>query len=447
MTLNVFIESLGCAKNLVDSEVMMGLLQKYDYKLTGNEYEADIIIVNTCAFIDDAKQESIDTIIELGRLKKSGNCKVLVVAGCLGERYAKEVLDELDEVDAVVGTSKYTEIIKVIDHALKGKKIIESGDINVAISEDLPRILSTPKHTAYLKISEGCDNYCTYCIIPKLRGAYRSREMEHIIEEAKDMVQKGVKEIVIIAQDTSVYGVDLYGEYKISELLRKLCEIDELKWIRLLYCYPDKITDELIHVIAEEEKICEYLDLPLQHCNNDILKRMNRKLTKEHILEVMNKLRSKVTNMHLRTSLIVGFPGETEEQFEELKEFVTEMKFDRLGVFTYSKEEGTPAANFKDQVPEEIKNQRRDEIMMIQKEISFQKNLEKIGNIYDILVEEKVEGEDVYVGRSRYDASDVDCVVYFDCAKQIELGSFVQVKITDTLEYDLLGEIINESCE
>lgn len=447
MNLKVAIESLGCAKNLVDSEVMMGLLAQYNFQLTNNKYEAEIIIVNTCGFIEAAKQESIDTIVELGTLKKDGNCKLLVVSGCLAERYAKELIKELPEVDAVIGTGNYPEIIKVIYDTLKGEKIVKSGNINIEISEDLPRVLSTPGYTAYLKIAEGCDNYCTYCIIPKLRGSYRSRKMEYILREAKDMVSKGVKEIILIAQDTSKYGIDLYGEFKLTELLRKLCKIKELKWIRLLYCYPDNISDELINVIKEEDKICKYLDLPIQHCNDLILKRMNRKTTKEHILHVIRKLRQKIVDIHLRTSLIVGFPGETNSQFEELKDFVKDVKFDRLGVFSYSQEEDTPAAKFEDQIPEEIKEQRRDQVMNIQKEISFQKNMEKIGNIYDILVEEKVEEEDLYIGRTAYDAPEVDGVVYFNATKSLNFGDLVKVKITDTLEYDLIGEILDESCE
>ncbi|TCO79885.1 30S ribosomal protein S12 methylthiotransferase RimO [Marinisporobacter balticus] len=446
MNLKVSIESLGCAKNLVDSEVMMGLLSQYKYQLTNDKYEADIIIINTCGFIEAAKQESINTIIELGSLKKDGNCKLLVVSGCLAERYSKDLLEELPEVDAVIGTGNYPEIIKVIDDTLKGKKVVKSGNINIEISEDLPRILSTPSYTAYLKIAEGCDNHCTYCIIPKLRGVYRSRKMEYIIEEAKELAKNGVQEVILIAQDTSTYGIDLYGEIKLPALLKKLAKIEGLKWIRILYCYPDQVSDELIAVMAEESKICKYLDLPIQHCNNNVLKRMNRQTTKEHILRVINKLRESIKDMHLRTSLIVGFPGETEEDFNELKEFVKEVKFDRLGVFTYSQEEDTPAAKFSDQIPEEIKEERRNEIMHIQKEISFQKNREKIENIYDILIEEQVE-EYVYIGRTAYDSPEVDGVVYFNATNTLNLGELVKVRITDTLEYDLLGEIVDEPCE
>ncbi|QXM06089.1 30S ribosomal protein S12 methylthiotransferase RimO [Crassaminicella indica] len=447
MHLKVFIESLGCSKNLVDSEVMIGLLSQYDFEIIKDQYEADIIIVNTCGFIEAAKQESIDTIVELGTLKTNGNCKLLVVAGCLAERYAKELAEELPEVDAIIGTGNYPEIIKVIHDTLKGERVVKHGNINMEISEDLPRTLSTPEFMGYLKIAEGCDNYCTYCIIPKLRGNYRSRKMEYIIKEAEEMAKKGVKELILIAQDTSRYGIDLYKAYKLPELLKSLAQIDGIKWIRILYCYPDKISDELIKVMAEESKICKYIDVPIQHCNNEILKRMNRKTSKEHILHVMNKLRHKMPDIHIRTSLIVGFPGETKEQFEELKTFVKDVKFDRLGVFTYSQEEDTPAAKLKDQISEEIKEQRRASIMAIQKEISLQKNMEKIGNIYDILIEEKIDEEDVYVGRTMYDAPEVDGIVYVNSTKPLSIGDLVKVKITDTLEYDLLGEILYESCE
>lgn len=446
MKYKVAIESLGCAKNLVDSEVMMGLLSQYDFELIQDQFEADIIIINTCGFIESAKQESINTIIEAGRFKEEGNCKLLVVCGCLAERYSGELLDELPEVDAVIGTGNYPEIIQIINDTLKGKRIVKSGDMNIKISEDLPRMLSTPSHIAYLKIAEGCDNCCTYCIIPKLRGSYRSRSMENIIEEAKKMVNQGIKEIILIAQDTTRYGIDLYGEFKLSTLLKELCKIDGLKWVRLLYCYPDEISDELIQTMAQEDKICKYLDLPIQHCNNSILKKMNRKTSKEHILYIIGKLRENMPNIHLRTSLIVGFPGETEEQYEELKKFVSDVKFDRLGVFTYSQEENTPAAKLPNQISEGTKTQRQEGIMMMQKEISLQKNKGKVGNICDILIEEKVEGEDVYIGRTEYDAPEIDGVVYLQSNQSQNPGDFVKAKIIDGLEYDLIGEMLDESC-
>ncbi|AOT68221.1 30S ribosomal protein S12 methylthiotransferase RimO [Geosporobacter ferrireducens] len=447
MNLKVFVETLGCAKNLVDSEVMMGLLTQNDYMLTKDKFAADIVIVNTCGFIEAAKQESIDTIIDLGQLKNDGNCKLLVVAGCLGERYAEDLMKELPEVDAIIGTGNFPEIIQILDDTLQGKKIIKSGDINIKVSEDLPRFISTPRHTAYLKIADGCDNGCTYCIIPKLRGSYRSRDMEQILKEARSLAQEGVKEIILIAQDTTRYGIDLYGEYKLSDLLKKLCTIDQFHWIRILYCYPDEITEELIDVIAKEKKICKYLDMPIQHCNNQVLKRMNRRTSKEHILKVIEKLRNQCPDIALRTSLIVGFPGESDEQHEELKQFVEIVQFDRLGVFTYSQEEDTPAANFPDQIAEELKEKRRDEIMRLQQQISYKKNMEKIGNIYDILVEEKVEGESVYIGRTAYDAPEIDGVVYVHAEKTLHPGALVRVLIKDALEYDLMGEMLNEPCQ
>ena len=445
MNLKVLIESLGCAKNLVDSEVMMGLLSENSYHLTNIKSEADIIIVNTCGFIDAAKQESIDVILELAKYKKHGKCKMLVVSGCLAERYSKELYHELPEVDAIVGTGNFPEIIQIISDAFKGNRISKAGNIDVEISEDLPRIISTPNYTAYLKIADGCDNCCTYCIIPRLRGRYRSRKIESIVKEANNMVQNGIKELILIAQDTTRYGIDIYHEYKLPELLRKLCSIEGLKWIRLLYCYPEQITDELITTIAEEEKICKYLDMPIQHCNDHILKIMNRRTNKEHIFNIINKLRQRIPAIHLRTSLIVGFPGENEEQFNELVEFVDRVKFDRLGVFAYSQEEDTPAAKFSNQIPESEKLRRQDIIMSIQREISKQKNNEKIGNFYDILVEEKIEDEGIYLGRTQYDSPEIDGIVYLNTSQILNKGSFVKAKIVDALEYDLLGEMVDES--
>ncbi|SHI78538.1 SSU ribosomal protein S12P methylthiotransferase [Geosporobacter subterraneus DSM 17957] len=447
MNLKVYVETLGCAKNMVDSEIMMGLLTNYDYVLTKDKHTADIVIVNTCGFIEAAKQESIDTIIALGQLKNEGNCRLLVVAGCLGERYSEDLMKELPEVDAIIGTGNFPEIIQILDDTLQGKKIIKSGNINIQIAEDLPRIISTPKHTAYLKIADGCDNGCTYCIIPKLRGSYRSRAIEQILKEAQALADNGVKEIILIAQDTTRYGIDLYGKYKLADLLKELCKIEALSWIRVLYCYPDEITEDVIEVIASEKKICKYLDMPIQHCNNQVLKRMNRRTNKEHILKVIDKLRRNCPEIALRTSLIVGFPGETEEQFKELKQFVSDVQFDRLGVFTYSQEEDTPAASLPDQIPEEIKEKRRDEIMIIQQQISYKKNMEKIGNIYDILVEEKVEGESVYIGRTAYDAPEIDGIVYVHSERTLGPGVFVRVLIKDALEYDLMGEMLNEPCQ
>ena len=445
MNLNVLIESLGCAKNLVDSETMMGLLSHNSYKLTTVKSEADIIIVNTCGFIESAKQESIDVILELAKYKREGNCKLLVVSGCLAERYCEDLLKELPEVDAIVGTGNFPEIIQVIEEAFKGSRITKAGNINAEISEGLPRIISTPNNSAYLKIADGCDNCCTYCIIPKLRGKYRSRKLESILAEAEKMVKAGIKEIIIIAQDTTSYGIDMYHEYKLAELLQRLCALDGLKWIRLLYCYPEQITDELIAVIAQEEKICKYLDMPIQHCNDNILKRMNRRTNKEHILGIIEKLRQCIPDIHLRTSLIMGFPGETIDQFNELEEFVKNTRFDRLGAFSYSQEEDTAAATFPNQISEPEKQRRLESIMALQQKISFEKNKEKIGFLYDILVEEKIEDEGVYLGRTQYDAPEIDGIVYVHTSKKLDIGTFVKVRIIDALEYDLLGEMVDES--
>ena len=444
MNLKVLIESLGCAKNLVDSEVMMGLISENNYQLTTNKSEADVIIINTCGFIEAAKQESIDVILEHTKYKEVGNCKMLIVSGCLAERYCEELLNELPEVAAVVGTGNFPEIVQIIDDTFKGQRVTKTNNVDAIISEELPRVLSTPSHTAYLKISDGCDNCCTYCIIPKLRGKYRSRRMEVIVKEAQQMVQNGVKEIILIAQDTTRYGIDLYNEYKLSELLARLSTIQDLKWIRLLYCYPEQITDELINIIAKEEKICKYIDMPIQHCNDQILKLMNRRTNKRHILSIINKLKESIPGIHIRTSLIVGFPGETKEQFNELVAFVEEVKFDRLGVFTYSQEEDTPAANLPNQLEESEKQSRQHWIMSTQMKISQEKNKKKIGKFYDILVEEKIDGENIYIGRSQYDSPEIDGIVYINTDQTLNKGSFVKVKIVDALEYDLLGEMVDE---
>jgi len=441
----VYLETLGCSKNQVDSEIMLGILNKHNYTLTRNELDADIIIVNTCGFIESAKQESIDTILSLADLKTIGNCKVLIVTGCLTQRYSEELSEEIPEVDAFLGTTNFNEIAEIVDKTLgEGKRIVSTTSADKALSYDLPRILTSPAYSAYLKIAEGCDNYCTYCIIPKLRGKYRSRPIENLVDEAKKLAKNGVKELIIIAQDITRYGLDIYGNHQLVKLLKELSLIEEIEWIRLQYSYPDIISDELIDLIAENNKICNYIDMPIQHCNNEILKKMNRRTTKEHILRVINKLRNKIPNIALRTSLIVGFPGETDEQFAELYDFVKEVEFDRLGVFTYSKEENTPAAELPDQISEEVKEDRRDQIMLLQRDLSFKKNMDKIGNIYDILIEEKVENEDVYVGRTEFDAPEVDGVIYISSDLDIGIGEFIRAKVIDALEYDLIGEIVDE---
>lgn len=448
MNEKVYLETLGCSKNQVDSEIMLGILNKYGFDLTHDSSNAEIIIINTCGFIESAKKESIDTIIELGELKKTGDCKVLIVTGCLTQRYSKELSEEIPEVDAFLGTTNFNEIADIVKNIIgTGERIVSTASIDKDVPYDLPRILTSPSYTAYLKIAEGCDNLCTYCIIPKLRGKYRSRPIEKIVDEAKNLAQNGVKELIVIAQDITRYGLDLYGNYQLVKLLKELAQIKELKWIRLQYAYPDIISDELIDVIADNEKICKYIDIPIQHCNNEILKMMNRRTTKEHIIDVIGKLRSKIPNISIRTSLISGFPGETDEQFSELYDFVKEIEFDRLGVFTYSREEDTAAAKLPNQISEDIKEARRDKIMLLQRDISFKKNMDKTGKIYDILIEEKVENENVYVGRTQFDAPEIDGVVYISSDSRINIGEFVRAKIIDALEYDLIGEVINELSE
>lgn len=444
MNIKVSLVTLGCSKNLVDSEIMLGIIKENGYSLTENLDKADIIIINTCGFIRDAKEESIDTIIELGEHKKVGKCKKLIVTGCLAERYKDEILKELPEVDAVIGTGNIKDIVNVIKELEGGKRTLRVGEINNFDYDTLPRFISSSNSTAYVKIAEGCDNFCTYCIIPKIRGRYRSRPIEKVVEEVEKLVKIGKKEIILIAQDTTKYGLDLYNEAKLPYLLDELNKINGLEWIRLQYLYPDNFTDELIDSIRRNDRVVKYVDIPIQHINNRILKRMNRETTKESITNLIGKLRDKIPNIVIRTTLIVGFPGETKEEFKELCDFIKEIRFDRLGVFTYSKEEGTPAANFKDQIDESIKEERRYAIMEIQKHISFEKNSEKIGDVYKVIIEEeieKTENKSIYLGRSYMDSPEIDGVVYVHSKHCLTLGSFVNVKIFDCLEYDLIGEI------
>ncbi|SKC74001.1 30S ribosomal protein S12 methylthiotransferase RimO [Maledivibacter halophilus] len=441
----VYLETLGCSKNQVDSEIMLGILNKHGFSLASDVDKADVIIINTCGFIESAKRESIDTILGLAQMKEFGKCKILIVTGCLAQRYSKELSEEIPEVDVFLGTTNFNEIAQIINKTINNKeRVVYTVSADKALEYDLPRILTSPSYSAYLKIAEGCDNCCTYCIIPKLRGRYRSRPIEKIVKEAKNLSEMGVKELIIIAQDITRYGIDLYGNYQLVRLLEELSSIEKIKWIRLQYSYPDIISDELIDLISSNNKICKYIDIPIQHCNDEILKKMNRRTTKAHILKVIKKLRNKVPNISLRTSLIAGFPGETDEQFKELYDFVKDVKFDRLGVFTYSMEENTPAAQLPNQISEEVKESRRDKIMLIQRDISLKKNMDKIGKLYDILIEEKVENENVYIGRTEFDAPEVDGVVYLNSDTEISIGEFVRAKITDALEYDLIGEVVNE---
>lgn len=440
--------SLGCDKNLVDSEYMLGYLKNAGIEFTDNETEAEIIIVNTCGFINDAKEESINTILEMAQQKETGKCKALIVTGCLAQRYTTEIIKEIPEVDAVLGTTAYDEIAGMINQVLAGEShCIIMKDINMPPTANRERMVTTGGHYAHLKIAEGCDKHCTYCIIPKIRGEYRSVPMEELLAEARTLADSGVKELILVAQETTMYGKDIYGEKKLPELLRKLCEIPGIYWIRIQYCYPEEITDELIQVIKEEEKICNYLDLPIQHANDEILRRMGRRTNKEQLKSIIGKLRQEIPDIALRTTLISGFPGETEEMHKEVLEFVDEMEFDRLGVFAYSPEEDTPAAEFEDQIPEEIKEERRDEIMELQQEVAFDICNDMIGRELLVMIEGSVSGENAYVGRTYKDAPNVDGYIFVNTEENLMSGDFVKVKVTGALEYDLIGEIVNEFTE
>ena len=444
--LKIALESLGCSKNLMDAEIMTGILKEKGYEFVEEFAEADIIIVNTCGFIRDAKQESIDTIVELSQLKEFGKLKYLIVTGCLAQRYADELLEEIPEIDAIVGTGNFMNISEIIDRLESEKNVTEIGNIEFAFDETLPRYVSTPEHMAYLKIGEGCSNHCTYCIIPKLRGKYRSRKIEDIVEEAKTLAAEGVKELVVIAQDTTRYGEDLYGEAKLAELLEELAGIEGIKWIRIMYSYPESITEKLIDVIAAHDNICSYFDMPIQHASNRVLKRMNRRTSKEDIRNKVEMIRSKIPDAVIRTTVIVGFPGETEEDLEELIEFMKEIKFDRLGAFAYSREEGTPADRMDGHMDEEIKEERRERVMMVQQAISEEINQKREDKVFEVLIEEEAE-EGVYVGRTQGDAEEIDSVVYVNSDEELEIGSFVNVYITEAMEYDLIGDVVDELAE
>lgn len=441
--LKIALESLGCSKNLVDAEIMMGILNRKGYKLVGEFEEADIILVNTCGFIESAKQESIDTILDLAELKKTANLKLLIVTGCLAQRYAKELQEEIPEIDAIVGTGSYQQIDEIIAGLEKENNIVSLNDIEFAYNEDLPRYVTTPEHMAYLKIGEGCDNHCTYCIIPKLRGKYRSRKIEDIVKEAKELASNGVKELVVIAQDTTKYGFDLYGEVKLPQLLEELAQIEGIKWIRIMYSYPESITEELVKVIKKYDNICNYFDMPIQHASNKILKLMNRQTTREDIKSKVDMIRSYIPDATLRTTIIVGFPGETEEDFKELVEFAKEVKFDRLGAFAYSREEDTAADRLPNHLEEDVKARRRDELMLVQQGISQELNANKVNKVYEVLIEEQIEDK-VYIGRTQGDAEEIDSIVYVKSEDQLNLGDFVDVKINNALEYDLMGDVVNE---
>lgn len=433
--------SLGCDKNLTDTEVMLGLLASRGYEMTDDECEADIIVINTCCFIHDAKEESIQNILEMAEYKKEGSLKALIVTGCLAQRYRQEILDEIPEVDAVLGTTAYDQILDAVDEALKGQNSVRMEDLQSLPKVEAKRQVTTGGHFAYMKIAEGCDKHCTYCIIPKIRGRFRSRPMEELIREAEELAEQGVKELILVAQETTLYGKDLYGEKSLPVLLRKLCKISGLRWIRVLYCYPEEITDELIRVMKEEPKICHYLDLPIQHANDDILKRMGRKTSKQELIDIVGKLRKEIPDICLRTTLITGFPGETQEQYEELYRFVSEMEFDRLGVFTYSPEEDTPAALMPDQIEESVKEERQAELMELQQEIAFEAAEKMVGKEVLVMIEGKVADENVYVGRTYKDAPNIDGLIFVETGVELVSGDFAKVRVTGALEYDLIGGI------
>ena len=440
--MKILFISLGCDKNLVDTEVMLGLLASRGYEMTDDETEADIIVINTCCFIHDAKEESIQNILEMAEYKKEGKVKALIVTGCLAERYRQEILDEIPEVDEVLGTTAYDRILDAVDAALAGEHSVMLADIDALPLPDTKRLVTTGGHFAYLKIAEGCDKHCTYCIIPKIRGNYRSVPMERLIREAEELAAQGVKELILVAQETTLYGKDLYGEKSLHRLVRELCRISGLQWIRILYCYPEEITDELIQVMKEEKKVCHYLDLPIQHASDAVLKRMGRRTTKQELIEIIGKLRREIPDICLRTTLITGFPGETEEQHEELIEFVDEMEFDRLGVFTYSPEEDTPAEKMPDQIDEEVKEERQAELMELQQEIAFDNAERMVGREVLVMIEGKVADENAYVGRTYRDAPNVDGLIFINTDVELLSGDFARVKVTGALDYDLIGELL-----
>lgn len=440
--------SLGCDKNLVDTEEMLGILSDIpNVEFIDDETIADVIVINTCCFVNDAKEESINTIIEMSQYRTHGNCKALIVAGCLAQRYKSEILKEIPEVDAVIGTASTDAIRKVIKELMEdeykkdGHKIEVYESIDNPVTADKKRLITTGGHFAYLKIAEGCNKCCSYCIIPSIRGHYRSVPMEQIIEQAAKLAEQGVKELILVAQETTMYGVDMYGRKMLPELLKKLCDISGIMWIRLLYCYPEEITDELIAVIRDEKKICNYLDIPIQHASDNVLKRMKRRTTNEDLRNIISKLRTEIPDIVLRTTLISGFPGETEEDHEELKKFVEEMRFERLGVFAYSPEEGTEAEKMPEQVEDSVKDDRRAEIMEIQQDIAFENSEKNIGRDMLVMIEGKIVDENAYVGRTYMDAPGVDGNIFITTDEELITGDFVKVKVTGSVEYDLIGEM------
>lgn len=443
MNKKIGVVSLGCPKNLVDSEIMLGLLSKADYEIVNDKGLANILIVNTCGFIESAQQESINTILEMAEEKKR-NCEILIVTGCMAERYKELILEQIPEVDAVLGTGNYEEIAETINKAYNGEKTVSYGKLEAVDYLDRERIISSSKQSVYLKISEGCDNKCTYCIIPYLRGKYRSRKMDALIYEAELLAKNGAKEIILVAQDTTRYGIDIYGRKMLPELIQNLSKITGIEWIRLLYCYPEEIDEQLIQEIASNPKVCKYIDIPIQHASDKILKLMGRRGNISEIRTALYKLREYVKDIVIRTTIIVGFPGETEEDFEQLISFVDEFKFDRLGVFTYSKEKGTPAAKMKNQISQKLKLKRQKAVLDLQNAISMDKNSNRTGNIYKAIVDGIADDGIFYYGRTYAEAPEIDGLIYFTSSEPLTLGNFVDVKILNAEEYDLIGEVINE---
>lgn len=445
--MKILFVSLGCDKNLADSEVMLGLLGEKGYTFTDDETEAEIIVINSCCFINDAKEESINTILQMAELKRTGKCKALIVAGCLAQRYREEIREELPEVDGVIGTTAYDRIADVISKALEGKRAEEFEELNRLPKAGGRRMLTTGGWYGYLKIAEGCGKNCSYCIIPHIRGSYRSVPMEELIDQARDLAAKGVKELILVAQETTLYGVDLYGEKRLPGLLRELCGIEGIRWIRLLYCYPEEITKELVETLRDERKICHYLDIPIQHVSDQVLRRMGRRTHKQQLISTIRYLRREIPDIVLRTTLIAGFPGETEPEHEELMEFVDEMEFERLGVFVYSPEEGTKAAQMDGQIDEEVKEGWREELMELQQEIAFHRAQDMVGRTFEVLIEGKLADEEAYIGRTYMDAPNVDGYVFVNTREELMSGDFVRVRITGALEYDLIGEMDDEFTE
>ena len=439
--------SLGCDKNLVDSEVMLGLLKSRGYVMTNAAEDADVIIINTCGFIRDAQDESVETLLEMAELKKSGSCKVLVAAGCLAQRYQQDILDEIPEIDAVIGTSSYDEICRIVDEALEGRRQKLFKDLSLLPVTDAPRVTSVGSYSSYLKIAEGCSKHCTYCIIPSLRGPYRSYPMDYLLEQARYLAAQGTRELNIVAQETTVYGMDLEGRKMLPELLEALCGIEGIEWIRLLYCYPEEIDDALIDVIRRQPKICHYLDMPIQHCNDRLLRLMGRRTNKAELTEIVEKLRAAIPDIALRTTLIAGFPGETDEEHEEMADFVRQMRFDRLGVFEYSREDGTPAAAMEGQIADEVKAERASRLMQIQQEVVFESNEAMIGRTLPVMIDGYLPEEDIYVGRTYRDTQEIDGSVYVYALGEHMSGDLIDVRISEADFYDLIGDEIDEFTE